>query len=291
MTRLLVTGGSGYLGAYLLQSAAALGWDVHGTFFSRPIAASHGNAHQLDLGQHYAVEALVARLRPDAIIHTACSNRDSANIAAIEPAARHLADAAHRHGTRLVHLSTDLVFDGEHAPYDDTAPLAPKGAYGRAKAAAEAVIAAHCPSAAIARPSLIWALEPLDRQTTWLVEGMRRGERVTLFTDEIRCPVHLHDLSAALLELAARPDLAGPFNLGGPQALSRWDFGLKLLEALGLPRGGNLLPGMVAESRLERARDLTLHCDRARQLLNTQLRSVDERAARPRSRQPRYCEG
>jgi dTDP-4-dehydrorhamnose reductase len=260
MTRLLVTGGSGYLGAYLLQSAAALGWDVHGTFFSRPIAASHGNAHQLDLGQHYAVEALVARLRPDAIIHTACSNRDSANIAAIEPAARHLADAAHQHGTRLVHLSTDLVFDGEHAPYDDTAPLAPKGAYGRAKAAAEAVIAAHCPSAAIARPSLIWALEP-------------------------------HDLSAALLELAAHPDLAGPFNLGGPQALSRWNFGLKLLEALGLPRGGNLLPGIVAETRLERARDLTLHCDRARQMLNTQLRSVDERAARPRSRQPRYCEG
>ena len=291
MTRLLITGGSGYLGAHLRQAAAALGWDVYGTYFSRPFTAGAGEAVPLDLNQPEAAAALVAHLRPDAIIHTACSNRDSANIAAIAPAARRLARAARAHGARLVHLSTDMVFDGEHAPYDDEAPPAPLGAYGRAKAAAEATVAALCPSAAIVRPSLIWSLEPLDRQTTWLVDGMRRGERVTLFTDEIRCPIHLHDLAAALLELAARPDLAGPFNLGGPQPLNRWDFGLKLLAALGQPRGSNVLPGAVAGSGLARARNLSLLCTRARQLLTTPIRSVDEAVARPRSRHPRFCEG
>ncbi len=291
MTRLLITGGSGYLGAYLMQAAAALGWDVHGTYFSRPFSASAGQVVPLDLSQPEAVAALVADLRPDAILHTACSNRDAANIAAIEPAARHLACAAQAHGARLVHLSTDMVFDGEHAPYDDEAPTAPLGAYGRAKAAAEATVAAYCPSAAIVRPSLIWSLEPLDRQTTWLVDGMRRGERVTLFTDEIRCPVHLHDLADALLELSARPDLAGPFNLGGPQALNRWDFGLKLLAALGQPRGSTVLPGTVAGSGLVRARNLSLRCTRAQRLLSTHVRAVDEIVARPRSRHPRFCEG
>jgi dTDP-4-dehydrorhamnose reductase len=302
--RLLITGGSGYLGAWLRPAAAARGWEVHSTYRAQPGLAGLDRQHALDLTQAEAVARLVGELQPDAILHTACSNRDNANIAAITPAARHLACAAQQLGARLVHVSTDLVFDGEHAPYSDTSPLAPKGAYGAAKAAAEAIVTAQCPSAAIVRPSLIWSLEPLDRQTTWLVDNMRRGERVTLFTDEVRCPVHRDDLSAALLELAERPELNGPFNMGGPQALNRWDFGLKLLRALGLPRESNVLPralglpresnvlpGTVAESGLERARNLTVQCTRAAQMLNTPLRGVDESLARRRSHQPRYCEG
>ncbi len=290
MTRLLITGGSGYLGAYLRQATAAQGWDVQTTYFSHPVAGA-GTPHALDLTQATAVQALLAELRPAAVIHTACSNRDAANIAAIEPAARHLAAAAQALGTRLVHVSTDMVFDGEHAPYHDESALAPKGAYGRAKAAAEISVAELCPTAARVRPSLIWSLEPLDRQTAWLVDGMRRGQRLTLFTDELRCPVHLTDLTTALLELAARPDLSGPFNLGGPQVLNRWDFGLKVLAALGLPRGCHVLPGTVAESGLERARDLTLICRRATELLSISIRSVDEITAQARTRAPRFCEG
>lgn len=291
MRRLLVTGGSGYLGAWLMPAAAALGWDVHGTYYSRPFTPAVGAAHPLDLSQPAAISELLARLRPDAIIHAACSNRDAANIAAIEPAARRMAEAARQQGTRLVHVSTDMVFDGEHAPYDDDSALAPKGDYGRAKAAAEDAVLDQCPTAAIVRPSLIWSLDPLDRQTTWLVDGVRRGERVTLFTDEIRCPVHLHDLGAAMLELAEQPALSGPFNLGGRQALNRWDFGLQLLAALGLPRGSQVLPGTVAEFGLDRARDLTLRGTRARQLLSTTMHGVHDILAHSRTRQPRYCEG
>jgi dTDP-4-dehydrorhamnose reductase len=143
------------------------------------------------------------------------------------------------------------------------------------------------------RPSLIWSLEPLDHQTGWLVEGARRGSRVTLFIDEIRCPVHLDDLAAALLEVAARRDLAGPLNLAGPQALNRWELGLRLLEALGVPRGPNVVPLTVAESGLVRARNLTLTSGRAEAALRTRLRGVDEVLGEgpERNRRPRYCEG
>jgi dTDP-4-dehydrorhamnose reductase len=123
---------------------------------------------------------------------------------------------------------------------------------------------------------------------------MRRGERVTLFTDEVRCPIHVDDLAAALLALAARPELSGPFNLGGRQALNRWDFGLRLLEALGLPRASNVLPGTVAASGLRRPRDLTLRLDRATQAGLPPLRGVDEvLAAQPHAHRhaPRICEG
>jgi dTDP-4-dehydrorhamnose reductase len=272
--RLLVTGVSGFLGSALAASAA--GWEVTGTYFSRAAPRANFTQRQLDLRQPRAVDSLLSELRPDAVIHTACSNRDEANIHAILPAAQALATACQAHSARLVHVSTDLVFDGEHAPYPDEASPAPRQPYGTAKAEAELAVQRLCPSTAIGRPSLIWALDPLDRQTTWLVVGLRSGTPVMLFTDEIRCPVFLYDLVAALLELAARPELSGRFNLGGRQALSRWDFGLRLLTALGLERRPNLSAGTVAQSGLVRARNLTLVSRRAAQLLSTALRGVDD---------------
>ncbi|MCS6911280.1 MAG: sugar nucleotide-binding protein, partial [Anaerolineales bacterium] len=151
MKRLLITGGSGYLGAHLL--AAAEDWEVVATYHTRPITPARGTARPLDLRDEAATRAVIGELRPNAIIHTACSNRDAEHIRAIVPAARHLAQAAQECGARLVHVSTDMVFDGERAPYADDATPAPLGEYARAKAEAEALIAALCPGAVIARPS------------------------------------------------------------------------------------------------------------------------------------------
>jgi len=281
--RLLVTGVSGFLGAYVAQMAHAAGTlEVAGTYHSHPPQSPGLTPYSLDLRDASAVQRLLAAVRPDSVVHTACSNRDSDNINAIVLAAENLAAACHAHGARLVHVSTDMVFDGEQAPYADEAAPRPITSYGAAKAEAEAAIVSRYPAAAIGRPSLIWSLAPLDRQTGWLVNGLRRGTPVTLFTDEIRCPVYLPDLTAALLELAAQPALSGPFNLGGRQALSRWDFGLRLLAALKLAPGPNLQPGTVAASGLVRARNLTLEARRAAQSLSTVLRGVDEvRAASP----------
>ncbi len=277
MTRLLVTGASGYLGAYLLRLAhTATDWEVTGTYFAqRPLAAG-ARLEPLDLRDPEAVRQTFASVLPAVVIHTACSNRDDGNVAAIVPAARNLAAACRAAGCHLVHVSTDLVFDGEHAPYADDAPPAPVMPYGRAKAEAETLVAEILPQAAIVRPSLIWALDPQDRQTGWLVDGLRRGSPVTLFTDEFRCPVYLPDLAAALLELAGRPQVSGPLNLGGQQALNRWDFGRRLLDALGLTLAANVQPGTVAASGLVRARNLTLRSQRAEQTLSTRLRGVDE---------------
>lgn len=274
MKRLLITGGSGYLGQHLIEHAGA--WEVTGTYYAHAFAPLRGAALQLDLRDEVATHAAIAELKPQVILHTACSNRNAEHQAAIVPAARHIARTARALNIHLVHVSSDVVFDGEHPPYGDAARPQPITDYARAKAEAEDVVAGLCPKAVIARPSLIWGLDPIDHQTRWLVDAARNGQPVTLFTDEFRCPTYVHDLAAALLELATYAEFHGPVNLVGPQALSRWDFGVKLLAALNLPLTPNVMARTVNESGLMRPRDLTLTTERAQRELKTRLRSVDE---------------
>jgi dTDP-4-dehydrorhamnose reductase len=274
MTRLLITGGSGYLGQHVLMYAGD--WEVTATYHTRAFSPTHGRASALDLRDEAATSATLAKVKPQVLLHVACSNRSAEHQAAIVPAARHIARAAQALGIHLIHVSSDVVFDGEHPPYDDEASPEPVTEYARAKAEAEAVVAALCPRALIVRPSLIWGLEPIDHQTRWLVEAVRAGQPVTLFTDEFRCPTYVHDLARALLELARRPDLSGPLNLVGPQRLSRWEFGMKLLATLQLAPDPHVLARTVKESGLVRPRDLTLTTSRAQRELKTKLRSVDE---------------
>ncbi len=60
-----------------------------------------------------------------------------------------------------------------------------------------------CPGAAVVRTSLLLRADPPDRTTAWVVDSLRRGEPVRLFTDELRCPIAAADLAAQLWELAA----------------------------------------------------------------------------------------
>jgi dTDP-4-dehydrorhamnose reductase len=272
---LLITGGSGYLGSQLIKAAAAAGWQVYATYYSRPFSPAAGTAVPLDLRDADKTRSIIRNIHPQAIIHAACSNHGEQPFA-IVPAAMSVASAAREFNVRLVHVSSDTVFDGEHPPYADEAAPAPIMGYGRAKAEAETLVGQLCFPAIIVRPSLIWGLQPLDRQTRWLADGVRRGEHVMLFTDEYRNPVYIHDLCAALLELAGQPSLQGRMNLGGAQSLNRWDFGLKLLRKLNLPPGPNLTPGTVGESGLTRPRNLTLVSAWAERSLQAKLRGVDE---------------
>jgi dTDP-4-dehydrorhamnose reductase len=272
---LLITGGSGYVGAQLVKIAQAQGWRVYATYYTGPIALARGTAVPLDLRDLNKTGAVFRNIYPQAVIHTACSNRGEQS-QAIVPAAKSVASSARDLGCRLVHVSSDMVFDGEHAPYPDEAPPAPANDYGRAKAEAEALVGQLCPTAVIVRPSLIWGLDPIDHQTRWLVDGVRRRDPVTLFVDEVRSPVHVTDLCAALMELVIKPEIHGPMNLGGAQPLSRWDFGVKLLSALRLAAAPYLVRQMVKESGLARPRDLTMISARAMRLLKTKLRGVDD---------------
>ena len=255
--RLLVTGGrTGYLGRYVV--AAAAGHEV--------VAVGSADA---DVRDAAAVESLVERHQPDAIVHTAYVQSDRAVTA---DGAAHVAGAAARHGARMVLVSSDVVFGGSDRPYDETAPTDPVSPYGEAKAAAERAVLDTCADAVVARTSLI--LGDGASQHEELVRRLAAGADGALFEDERRCPVHVEDLARALVELA-EGDVQGVLHLAGADGMSRHQLGRLIARRDGLDpdvlrattRAALAVPGPV---------DVRLDSSRAAALLSTRLRGARE---------------
>jgi dTDP-4-dehydrorhamnose reductase len=247
---------------------------VWGTRLTREIPMRGVRPVVLDITNPAAVFQLVGDVLPQVIIHTAYDKRDEYLDPVTVGGTRHVAQAAATVGARLVHVSSDLVLDGEHAPYDESAEPAPVHPYGRAKAEAEMIVRREMPTAAIVRTSLICRLDPLDPASAWLVDSLRQPRPITLFTDELRNPVWLEDLAAALLELS-QSGYAGRINVAGPQALSRYELGTRLSACFGLDPSG-IIAGLSRDSGQVRPRDCRLDTSLAQRLLSTRLRGFDQ---------------
>ncbi len=271
----------GLIGSHLLRQAD--GWRLHTTWYRRPPdpPAPRVAWHRLDIMDGAAVDDLVAAIRPDAIIHTAYQFNTPDMARVIVDGTRHIATAAAAVGARLIHLSTDVVFDGQRGWYREADTPNPLHAYGRAKAQSEADVRDLTPNAIIVRTSLVYDLDPPDARSQWVIDGGRGQADVTLFTDERRCPIYAPDLATALLELATN-NAHGLLHVAGPEALSRYDFGVLLCQAVGAPSGG-LKAAAAAASGLTRPLDCTLDTSLARRVLHTSLRSVTEVVATSRA--------
>lgn len=269
--RLLITGGSGYLGRHLVPLAAENSRALVHTYFSSEPRDVPGE-RRLDVRDEDAVMALVGAFQPDVIIHAAGSSGRPAMSETIELGAEHVTAAAMRVGARLIHLSTDVVFDGKYAPYREEDRPNPIHDYGRAKAQAEEIVARHT-NHVIVRTSLIYGLQQLDHGTSWLVDRLSKGQPVTLFVDQLRNPIWAISLSNACLELAGH-DYRGVLHVAGSQVLSRAQFGLRMLNWWGVAERSTLSFGPGDGERWPA--DCTLEISRAQALLETSLPGVDE---------------
>ena len=240
---LQVTGATGYLGNELLRQA--------------PGAAGE----RVDIRNAVAVRALLSRLRPRVVIHTAYRQDGDGAWETTVDGAENVARAAREVGARLVHLSTDVVFDGRKgAPYVEEDATCPVTEYGRAKAEAEARVLAAYPAALVVRTSLIvggFGFAPSKHEQVALDPAM------TFYEDEIRCPIQVGDLAAALLELASL-EVSGVLHVAGADAVSRAD-----LAELVAGR-----PVRRAPAPEGRPLDCSLDSSRARALLRTELRGI-----------------
>jgi dTDP-4-dehydrorhamnose reductase len=276
--KLLITGGSGYLGRHLTIKAVER-FEVCATYHRNAGRIKAGRPIFLDITNREDVFRVIAGVKPHAVIHTAAINpgdgADARMWTVNVEGSRSVAEASAAVGARLVHVSSDSVHDGQHAPYADEAAPSPINGYGRSKAAAEAAVIEVHPQAAIVRTSLIYGLTEMDRGTAGFVERIEAGERLTLFDDVIRQPIWVESLSEALLALTTR-NFAGTLNIAGRQAMTRAAFGRKMLDWWNVDLRDLVRSGRAAELSDAIPLDLRLSVDKAERLLHMVFPGVDD---------------
>jgi len=186
-----------------------------------------------------------------------------------------VARVAHAAGARLIHMSSDALFDGARAgsytESDDPSPITP---YGEAKAAAERLVAEAHPAALIVRTSLIYGGAQPGPHEQLTLDALYGQADVAFFTDELRCPIAVGDLAAALLEVAPT-DRSGRLHIAGADVVSRYEFAQLVAAAHGQDPA-RLRAAASATSSVRRPRNCALDSSLAQQQLQTRLRGVRE---------------
>ncbi|MEJ8640151.1 SDR family oxidoreductase [Streptomyces sp. MS2.AVA.5] len=268
---ILIVGGSGFLGSELVRQARTAGYTTVATYTTAPDEAVRATWCRLDLRDRGNLDAVMSEVNPSVVINASSGGADWA-VTAQGPL--QLALAAAKQGTRVVHVSTDAVFSGAgQVHYNESCLPDPITPYGAAKAAAETGILAVHPKAAVVRTSLIigHGRSVHERLVHQLAASISGG---ALFTDDLRCPVHVSDLAAALLELASS-GAAGIRHAAGSNALSRHELGVLIARRDGLNASG-LPMGLRAESDVLGPLDVRLDSQATQQSLRTRLRGARE---------------
>ncbi|MFF0572754.1 SDR family oxidoreductase [Streptosporangium saharense] len=264
--RICIVGASGFLGGELVRQAAT-GHVVGATYLSRPGTTAGVEWLPLDVRDRTAVANLIRAFAPDAVVNAAYNQSDWTATAL---GAAHVANATRSCGGRLVHVSSDAIFSGRAVTYTEDCVPDPITPYGAAKAAAEVAVQAIDPSALIARTSLIIGDGGSSHEE--LVHALATGRKEGfLFTNEVRCPIHVSDLASALLELAAS-NRSGIHHVAGPDAMSRHDLGLLIAHRDSL-NPAHLPSGLAPSSR---PLDVRLNCVQTQKHLRTRLRGARE---------------
>lgn len=245
--RILVTGSNGLLG----QKLTALLQQDNDVFLiatargKSAVKITRGEYHSLDISNRQEVEDVLRWTKPEVVINTAAmtqvddceSQREAcwkANVTAVE----HLVRCCAALHIRLVHVSTDFIFDGSHGPLDENAVPAPVNYYGESKLAAEKVIQNSSVSWAILRTVLVFGItNDMSRSNIvlWVKNSLEQNQTIQVVNDQWRTPTLAEDLAQGCY-LAAKRRARGIYNISGKDFLSPYDIAVKTAEFFGLDK-------------------------------------------------------
>lgn len=234
----LVTGATGLLGTALCVALVDRGHRV----IRQGRTGLNPTDQAFPLENLALIEPAVGAVRPDWIIHTAgntsvdgCEQDPGATRRLHVEASAELARAARRHGSRLLHVSTDSVYDGEGpGAHAEDGVLRPCNLYARTKQEGEQACLAALDTAIVARVNF-FGLHPTRRQglAAWIIDGLEAGRGLDGFTDVYFNPLFVRDLAGLIIQALQRDLPGGIYNFGAVDSCSKYDFARRIALLLG----------------------------------------------------------
>ncbi len=274
--RILITGASGLLGLNLALELANR-HTVYGVTNRYALNTDRFIVMQTNLLAAGAVESVLESAQPDWVIHCAALADLDACEADPELASqlnitlpRKLASHVARGGARLVHISTDAVFDGVRGDYREEDAPNPLSVYARTKYEAERAVAETDPDAIIARVNLFgWSLTGKRSLAEFFFYNLTAKNYVRGFTDVYFCPLLANDL-AGILTAMLEKKLDGLYHVVSNAPASKYEFGVMLANFFGLD-ASLIAPSSVNDAGLKAARSplLTLRTEKLTQALGS----------------------
>jgi len=240
--RILITGASGLLGINLALEYAAehtvFGTvNTHGLDTSLLPTSRRFNSTQIDLLAKGSLETVLELSQPDWVIHCAaladleaCEDNPTLAMQINAELPGRLAQLVRLRGARLIHISTDAVFDGLRGGYKESDTPNPLSTYAKSKLAGEIAVQQADPSAFIARVNLYgWSISGRRSLAEFFFNNLKVSQSVKGFTDVIFCPLLVNHL-AVLLMKALKLGLSGIYHLVSSENLSKYEFGIRLAK-------------------------------------------------------------
>jgi len=244
-TKVLVTGALGLLGANIVKQ---LKDDYNVLGLSRKIDVEGKETGveyvQGDITKRKEIVDRVRHFHPKFIINAAAyTNVDRSEVEkdacwqANVDGVKHLAYAAKLSEARLVHISTDYVFDGIEGPYDEDDRPNPLGYYARSKLAGENELIASGADFAIARTMVLYGYAASSRLNfvTWVIEQLKNRAPITIVDDQFGNPTLADELAHAVIALA-KSNENGVFHISGNEIIDRYSFVLHIAHVFGLDK-------------------------------------------------------
>ncbi|MBS1494576.1 MAG: sugar nucleotide-binding protein [Bacteroidetes bacterium] len=243
--RVLITGGSGFLGQYL-NTELNNKFEIMTTFRTNPGNCLNYRSASIDLRNQSALSNLFKNFKPEIIIHTAAySTPDICNKTEKEDVInfninllKTLSEKANEYNSKLIFTSTDLVYKSNDVLINEGGALEPKSLYAETKVIAEEVLKENCKDYIILRTSLLYGLGLSHTRTHFqnMLEALENNEKVNLFFNQYRTPLEAKDGARIISELIEKNISNEIINFGGAEKISRYAMGELVCDVFGFDK-------------------------------------------------------
>jgi len=281
--KVLITGGSGLLAVNWALSVCNH-YAVTLLLHHRKISLSGINTDVASLNSLSECLSVLEKHQPDIVIHTAgltdveeCeSNLDLAQEVNVD-LAKNIAIACSDQDVKLVHISTDHLFSGNHELATEETKVNPANNYAKTKLQGEQQILENCKDALVIRTNFFgWGAKYRQSFSDFILNKLRNNEQIDLFSDVFFTPILVSELSKKVHQLI-NANFSGIFNVVGSERLSKYEFGIKLSECFNLD--SSLISKISINDKpnlVKRPKDMSLSNTKLCQTLNCSIPSIDE---------------